>query len=166
MAAPFDLNDDSVVVIIGTGAGGGTLANELAQKGVKTVIAGGRRPALPEDFINDEWESSFGQTGLDWTRAPHPATGGWRRTFPACRRGSSRPSAAPPCTGPAPSLRFQEHEWKASLTTYGDVPGRQPAGLADRRCRDGALVRQGRRQAGRHPHQRHSAACPATTTTR
>ena len=37
MAAPYDLNDDSVVVIIGTGAGGGTLANELAQKGVKVV---------------------------------------------------------------------------------------------------------------------------------
>jgi len=30
MAAKYDLNDDSVVVIIGTGAGGGVLANELA----------------------------------------------------------------------------------------------------------------------------------------
>ena len=28
MAAPFDMNDDSVIVIIGTGAGGGVLANE------------------------------------------------------------------------------------------------------------------------------------------
>ncbi len=28
--AAFDKNDDSVVVIIGTGAGGGVLANELA----------------------------------------------------------------------------------------------------------------------------------------
>ena len=31
-AAKFDLNDDGVVVIVGTGAGGGVLANELAQK--------------------------------------------------------------------------------------------------------------------------------------
>ena len=31
--ANFDLNDDSVVVIVGSGAGGGTLGNELAQKG-------------------------------------------------------------------------------------------------------------------------------------
>ena len=36
--AKFDLNDSSVVVIVGSGAGGGTLGNELAQKGVKVVI--------------------------------------------------------------------------------------------------------------------------------
>ena len=30
MAAPYELNDGNVVVVIGTGAGGGTLANELA----------------------------------------------------------------------------------------------------------------------------------------
>ena len=29
MAAKYELGDDSVVVIIGSGAGGGTLANEL-----------------------------------------------------------------------------------------------------------------------------------------
>ena len=40
MATPtqFSLNDDSVVVIVGSGAGGGTLANELAQKGINCVI--------------------------------------------------------------------------------------------------------------------------------
>jgi choline dehydrogenase-like flavoprotein len=38
MAAKFDQNDDSVVVIVGSGAGGGTLSNELAQKGVKVVV--------------------------------------------------------------------------------------------------------------------------------
>ena len=31
MAKQFDLDDDSVVVVIGSGAGGGTVANELAQ---------------------------------------------------------------------------------------------------------------------------------------
>ena len=64
MAAPFGLNDDSVVVIVGSGAGGGTLGTELALKGIKTVIveAGGRYEI--EDFVNDEWES-FSQ--LAWT---------------------------------------------------------------------------------------------------
>ena len=37
MAKKFDLNDDSVAVVIGSGAGGGTLSNELAQKGVNVV---------------------------------------------------------------------------------------------------------------------------------
>ena len=38
-------SDDSVVVIIGSGAGGGTLANELCQKGIKVVVleAGARQ---------------------------------------------------------------------------------------------------------------------------
>ena len=78
--ATFDKNDDNVVVVIGTGAGGGVLANELAQKGVKVVAleAGGRY--LPEDYINDEWES-FGQ--LAWTDM-RTTSGDWRvsRDFP------------------------------------------------------------------------------------
>ena len=36
--ASISYNDDSVVVIIGSGAGGGTLANELCQKGIKVVV--------------------------------------------------------------------------------------------------------------------------------
>ncbi len=74
MSAPFDLNDDSVVVIVGTGAGGGVLANELAQKGISVVAleAGGRY--LPEDYVNDEWES-FGQ--LAWTEN-RTTSGDWR----------------------------------------------------------------------------------------
>ena len=74
MAAPFDLNDDSVVVVIGTGAGGGVLANELAQKGISVVAleAGGRY--LPEDYINDEWDS-FGQ--LAWLDQ-RSTSGDWR----------------------------------------------------------------------------------------
>ena len=49
--ATFDKNDDGVVVIIGSGAGGGTLGTDLALKGIKTVIleAGSRHEI--EDFI-------------------------------------------------------------------------------------------------------------------
>ena len=62
--AKFDLNDDGVVVIVGSGAGGGTLGNELAQKGVKVVIleAGARNEI--QDFVNNEWDSF---TQLAWT---------------------------------------------------------------------------------------------------
>ena len=33
--AKFDQNDDQVVVVIGSGAGGGTLANELDRKSTR-----------------------------------------------------------------------------------------------------------------------------------
>ena len=41
--AKFDLNDDSVVVIVGSGAGGGTLAARLAESGFQVLLleAGG-----------------------------------------------------------------------------------------------------------------------------
>ena len=38
MPRTFDLDDGSLVLIIGSGAGGGTLGNELAQKGIRTLI--------------------------------------------------------------------------------------------------------------------------------
>ena len=58
--AKFETNDDSVVVIIGSGAGGGTLANELCQKGIKVVVLEAGALQSSATFINDEWKS-FGQ---------------------------------------------------------------------------------------------------------
>ena len=37
MAKQYELNDESVIVVIGSGAGGATVANELAQKGIDVV---------------------------------------------------------------------------------------------------------------------------------
>jgi len=78
MVAKFELSDDSVVVVIGTGAGGGTLANELAQKGVNVVAleAGGRY--LPDDYLNDEW-AAFSQ--LSWLDT-RTTSGDWRVAWP------------------------------------------------------------------------------------
>jgi len=54
MAARFELSDKSVVVVIGSGAGGGTVANELAQKGIDVVcLEAGPRLSLA-DVVNDE----------------------------------------------------------------------------------------------------------------
>lgn len=53
MKRKYQLIDDSVVVVIGSGAGGGTLANELAQKGIDVVcLEAGARLGF-EDIEND-----------------------------------------------------------------------------------------------------------------
>ncbi len=120
MAAPFELNDNNVVVIIGTGAGGGVLANELAQQGVSVVAleAGGRY--LPQDYVNDEWES-FGQ--LAWTD-PRTTSGDWRvaKDFAGLPAWIVKAVGGSTTHWAGASLRFQAHEWK-SATHYGEVEG-------------------------------------------
>ncbi|WP_422032281.1 GMC family oxidoreductase [Roseovarius sp.] len=120
MAAPFDKTDSNVVVVIGTGAGGGVLANELAQRGVSVVAleAGGRY--LPEDYVNDEWES-FGQ--LAWTD-PRTTSGDWRvaKDFSGLPAWIVKAVGGTTTHWAGASLRFQEHEWKAK-TNYGEVQG-------------------------------------------
>ncbi|WP_299865535.1 GMC family oxidoreductase [uncultured Hoeflea sp.] len=120
MVAKYDLNDDTVVVVIGTGAGGGVLANELAQKGVKVVAleAGGRY--LPEDYVNDEWDS-FGQ--LAWLDA-RSTSGDWRvaKDFSGLPAWIVKAVGGTTTHWAGASLRFQAHEFKTK-TTYGDVQG-------------------------------------------
>lgn len=118
--ASFDLSDDSVVVIVGSGAGGGTLGNELAQRGVKVVIleAGARHENW--DFINDEW-ASFTQLAWDDTRT----TGGsWRvsKDFPNLPAWIVKAVGGTTTHWAGASLRFHEHEFKAR-TTYGAIAG-------------------------------------------
>lgn len=132
MAAPYDLSDDSVVVIIGSGAGGGTLGNELARKGIDTVIleAGSRHEY--EDFVNDEWDS-FGQ--LAWLDN-RTTSGTWRvaRDFPNLPAWIVKAVGGSTTHWAGASLRFQEHEFKA-LTHYGAIDGAAlldwPISLAD-----------------------------------
>jgi choline dehydrogenase-like flavoprotein len=118
--AQFDLNDDSVVCIVGSGAGGGTLGNELAQKGIKVVIleAGGRYEI--QDFVNDEW-ASFGQ--LAWTDM-RTTSGDWRvaRDFPNLPAWIVKAVGGSTVHWAGASLRFQEHEFKAR-ETYGALAG-------------------------------------------
>lgn len=120
MAARYALDDDRVVVIIGSGAGGGTLGNELAQKGIDVVIleAGARHEY--DDFVNDEW-ASFAQ--LAWTDA-RTTSGSWRvaKNFPGLPAWIVKAVGGSTTHWAGASLRFQEHEFKA-LTTYGKVEG-------------------------------------------
>ncbi|HWA47418.1 MAG TPA: GMC family oxidoreductase, partial [Dongiaceae bacterium] len=120
MAATFDLKDDSVVVVIGSGAGGGTLSNELAQKGINVVVleAGGRHEI--EDFVNDEW-ASFGN--ISWLDK-RTTSGTWRvaKDFSGLPAWIVKAVGGSTIHWAGASLRFQEHEFKVK-TTYGDIPG-------------------------------------------
>ena len=130
--ATFDLNDDTVVCIVGSGAGGGTLGNELAQKGIKVVIleAGPRNEI--QDFINNEWES-FAQ--LAWSDM-RTTSGSWRvaRDFPNLPAWIVKSVGGSTVHWAGASLRFEEHEF-ATRTAYGNIPGANlldwPVTLAD-----------------------------------
>ena len=123
--ANFDLTDDSVVCIVGSGAGGGTLGNELAQRGIKVVIleAGGRYE-IP-DFINNEWDSF---TQLAW-KDMRTTSGTWRvhKDFPNLPAWIVKAVGGSTVHWAGASLRFQEHEFR-TRTVYGALVG---ANLAD-----------------------------------
>lgn len=118
--ANFEKTDDSVVVIIGSGAGGGTLANELCQKGIKVVVLEAGARQSPTSFINDEWKS-FGQ--LAWLD-PRTTSGSWRvaKDFAGLPAWICKTVGGTTTHWAGASLRFQEHEFKAR-TTYGQIAG-------------------------------------------
>jgi choline dehydrogenase-like flavoprotein len=132
MAAPFDLNDDTVVVIVGSGAGGGTLGNELAQKGIDVVILEAGPRVEIQDFVNDEWQSFADIAWLD----PRTTSGTWRvaKDFPNLPAWIVKAVGGSTIHWAGASLRFQEHEFKAA-TTYGALDGANlldwPISLAD-----------------------------------
>ena len=118
--AKFDFSDNSVVVIIGSGAGGGTLANELAQKGIKVVVLEAGALQSSATFINDEWKS-FGQIAWLDNRT---TSGTWRvaKDFPNLPSWICKTVGGTTTHWAGASLRFQEHEFKAK-TTYGGLAG-------------------------------------------
>ena len=114
------LNDDGAVVIVGSGAGGGTLAHELTRRGIKVVLLeAGQRQSLAS-FSQVPGEAFAQLTWLD----PRTQSGTW---------GTAKDSPAFPVmicktvggttvhwTGATP--RLSPWEVKAR-TTYGAVPG-------------------------------------------
>ena len=88
--ANFDFSDDSVVLIIGSGAGGGTLANELCQKGIKVVVLEAGAMQSSATFINDEWKSFSQLAWLD----KRTTSGSWRIAKDLDAKASSDASTA------------------------------------------------------------------------
>src|SRR6266404_2961669 len=114
----YNLSDDSVVVVVGSGAGGGTLSNELAQKGIKVVcLEAGKRTEIA-DFENDEWKM-FGK--ISWLDK-RTTSGNWRvaKDFPGLPAWIVKSVGGSTVHWAGASLRLQEHEFKAR-THYGAV---------------------------------------------
>src|SRR5271168_3011834 len=125
MPAKFDLNDSSVVVIVGSGAGGGTLASELAKKGISVVVLEAGRRMEIGDFKNDEIAMFGAFTWLD----PRTASGSWyvAKSSPDLPAWTCKLVGGTTVHWGACALRFQEHEFK-TRTRYGPIAG---ANLAD-----------------------------------
>jgi choline dehydrogenase-like flavoprotein len=152
MPRTFDPEDSNVMLIIGSGAGGGTLGNELAQKGIRTVILEAGPRIEREQHIDDE-RQSFAQ--LAWLDK-RTTSGSWQiakdsPNFPAwtCKVVGGTTVHWTAC-----SLRAQDHEFHAK-----DVYRRsEPFELAANVGRASALLRHGGKQDGCNRHPGNSTA--------
>src|SRR6202047_1216612 len=93
MPRRIEFTDSSAVVIIGSGAGGGTIAHELTRRGIKVVLLEAGKRQSTETFSQVPGEA-FGQ--LPWLD-PRTQSGNWGvasdfPTLPAwhCKTGAAR----------------------------------------------------------------------------
>ena len=120
MPAQFALDDDSVVVIIGSGAGGGTMSRELTARGIKVVcLEAGKRLEIT-DIVNDPPAMAAKMSWLDYRVGEGIAVDG-QPSFTCKTVGGTTTHWTANCP------RFHDFEFK-SLSTYGPVDG---ANLAD-----------------------------------
>ncbi|MDO8433298.1 MAG: GMC family oxidoreductase [Candidatus Binatus sp.] len=130
--AKHELSDDSVVVVIGSGAGGGTLANELCQHGLKVVLLEAGQRQSTTTFRNDEW---FAFNQLAWLDK-RTTSGNWRiaKDFPNLPAWICKTVGGTTVHWAGASLRLKDYEFKTK-TVYSNVKGANlldwPIGLAD-----------------------------------
>jgi choline dehydrogenase-like flavoprotein len=118
--AKIEFSDSSAVVIVGSGAGGGTLANELCQQGIKVVVLEAGAMQSNASFINDEWKSFVQLAWLD----PRTTSGSWRvaKDFAGLPAWVCKTVGGTTTHWAGASLRFQADEFKAR-SVYGDIKG-------------------------------------------
>jgi choline dehydrogenase-like flavoprotein len=117
--------NEAAVVIIGSGAGGGTLAHELCARGIDVVLLEAGRRIEAAEFRNDEM-FAFGQ--LSWLD-PRSISGDWEvaKLSPNMPAWTVKAVGGSTIHWGALAYRMQGHEF-APKTRYGAVAG---AALAD-----------------------------------
>ncbi len=118
--AKIDLDDDGAVVIIGSGAGGGTLAHELTRRGIKVVLLEAGRRQSTTTFSQVPGEAFAQLTWLD----PRTQSGTWGvvKGFPTLPVWVCKTVGGTTVHWTAATPRIRPWEIRAR-TTYGQVPG-------------------------------------------
>lgn len=116
----FSLDDDRVVVVIGSGASGGVVTDELTRDGIDVVCLEAGPAIAAEDFLQDE-HAAYAQ--LAW-QDPQLAKGGWRvaRDFPENPTWLCKAVGGTSIHWTGCALRFQEHEFRIR-SAYGAIEG-------------------------------------------
>ncbi len=125
-------HDTEAVVIVGSGAGGGTLAYELTARGVPCVVLEAGPFLKPEDYENDEWAAFNQMAWLD----QRTASGSYRLAtdFPNLPAWIVKAVGGSTTHWSGATPRFRAYEFK-TRTYYGDIEGANlldwPIGLDD-----------------------------------
>ncbi len=108
------------VVIIGSGAGGGTLAYELTKQGIECVVLEAGPYLRNEDYMNLEWEA-FNQ--MAWTDI-RTTSGSWRiaRDFPNLPAWVVKAVGGTTTHWSGATPRFKAHEFR-TRSVYGRIDG-------------------------------------------
>ncbi|MGK9149304.1 GMC family oxidoreductase [Plantibacter flavus] len=113
-------HDEEAIVIIGSGAGGGTLAYELTAKGIPVVVIEAGPYLTNADYENDEWAAFNQMAWLD----PRTTSGSWRvaRDFPNLPAWIVKAVGGTTTHWSGATPRFKAHEF-AARSTYGRIDG-------------------------------------------
>ena len=113
-------HDESAVVIIGSGAGGGTVAYELTKAGVPCVVLEAGPFLKQEDYTNNEWDAFMQMAWLD----ARTTSGSWRvaKDFPGLPAWLVKAVGGTTTHWAGATPRFLDYEFK-TLSTYGQIDG-------------------------------------------
>lgn len=131
--AHFDHDDEDVVVIVGSGAGGGTVASELCRAGVRVVVLEAGPHLTGDDYVNNEWPA-FNQ--MAWLDA-RTTSGSWRvaKDFADLPAWTVKAVGGTATHWAGATPRFKDYEFKAKSEYGGGIDDANlldwPISLAD-----------------------------------